>query len=284
MSLLIQLVINGLSIGSIFALGALGLSLIYKVSGFLDFSYPEVITLSAYLGVLYQGYLDSIYTWIPAVIITVISFNIIIEKLLWSKVKNIRNDSQTSLFIVSFALGMLIQAVIIFFAGGRPYNLPFPVLKDVEITGFLLPISGILGLSLGLTAVLLVYIFFEHTGTGLKLKAVSDNRFLAGISGINLQKAFYFKWAFAGFIASITGVVFGSTGLVSPNMSFNLFLPIFASLLIGNLTNQYLCFLGGFFVGLIQELSVILVPSDLKSGVSLIIILLIVSFRRGLKQ
>jgi len=93
---------------------------------------------------------------------------------------------------------------------------------------------------------IVVYAIFQYTEVGLKMRAVSDDKQLAAISGINVDKVINYTWIISASIAALSGIIYGMMGLVAPYLSFNLFLPMFAALLVVGMRDPAKAALGGF--------------------------------------
>lgn len=275
---------NGVGIGAIVALGALGLSVTYRYVGFVNFAYPEFMTFSAYLTIIYHNVSGNLILSVFLTSITMIIFSLLLEKVVWLPARRKKTLDSVHLLILAVAVGMFLRGLIIFIWGNRPMSFDVPVVVDHSFLGFTFPSVYVAAVAVTLVSVFLIYLLVNYTDLGLRMNAVGDDTRLASISGIDVNKAVNISWVLSSLIAVMAGVLYGMTGLVVPYMSFNLLLPMFAALLIGGLKDPVRTVLGGFLVGMVQEVSTIVISPEFKSGVSLIIVVLLLVRREEYRK
>ncbi|MBF2006986.1 branched-chain amino acid ABC transporter permease [Chlorogloeopsis fritschii PCC 9212] len=273
-----QLIVNGIAVGSIIALGAVGLTLTYGILRLSNFAHGDFLTLGAYLTLLANSL--GINIWLSMVLAAVgtVAAMLLSEKLLWSKMRSIRANS-TTLIIISIGLALFLRNGIIFLWGGsnRNYNLPVP--QALNILGLNIQQNQILVLGLALVAILALHYLLQNTKIGKAMRAVADDLDLARVSGINVDQVIIWTWVIAGSLTSLGGSMYGLVTAVRPNMGWFLILPLFASVILGGIGNPYGAIAAAFIIGIVQEVSTPWLGSQYKQGVALLIMIIVLLIR-----
>jgi neutral amino acid transport system permease protein len=296
-----QLIINGIAVGSIIALAAVGLTLTYGILRLSNFAHGDFLTLGAYLTLMVNGM--GLNIWLSMIVATVgtVGGMLLAEKLLWSKMRSIR-ASATTLIIISIGLALFLRNGIIFLWGGKNqnYNLPvipalefkfatlkvpqdeyykFPVIPALEFGTLKVPQNQLLVLGLAILAILSLHYLLQNTKIGKAMRAVADDLDLARVSGINVDRVILWTWVIAGTFTSLGGSMYGLITAVRPNMGWFLILPLFASVILGGIGNPYGAIAAAFIIGIAQEVSTPWLGSQYKQGVALLIMILVLLIR-----
>lgn len=296
-----QLIINGIAVGSIIALAAVGLTLTYGILRLSNFAHGDFLTLGAYLTLMVNGI--GLNIWLSMIVATLgtVGGMLLAEKLLWSKMRSIRASS-TTLIIISIGLALFLRNGIIFLWGGKNqnYNLPvipalefkfatlkvpqdeyykFPVIPALESVTLKVPQNQLLVLGLAILAILSLHYLLQNTKIGKAMRAVADDLDLARVSGINVDRVILWTWVIAGTFTSLGGSMYGLITAVRPNMGWFLILPLFASVILGGIGNPYGAIAAAFIIGIAQEVSTPWLGSQYKQGVALLIMILVLLIR-----
>jgi neutral amino acid transport system permease protein len=274
-----QLIFNGLAIGSVIALAAVGLTLTYGILRLSNFAHGDFMTLGAYLSWLANtsGVNISIAILIGAAGTVIAMF--LSELLLWKPMRD-RRASPTTLIIISIGLALFLRNGILFIWGGSNQRYDLPVLPAVPIGGIRVAFDRLLVIGLSIVAIAVLHFLLQNTKIGKAMRAVADNIDLARVSGINVERVVLWTWVINGVLTALGGVMFGLiTGGVRPNMGWFLILPMFASVILGGIGNPYGAIAGGLAIGIAQELSVPWLGADYKLGVALLIMIVILLVR-----
>lgn len=275
---LAQLFVNGIAVGSIIALGAIGLTLTYGILRLSNFAHGDFLTLGGYLTLLANSL--GINIWLSMVLAaagTVIAM-LLSEKLLWSRMRFLRATS-TTFMIISIGLALFIRNGIIFIWGGSNHNYNLPVSPALEVMGLKVPQNQLLVLVLAVLAISALHYLLQNTKIGKAMRAVADDSDLARVSGINVEQVIIWTWLIAGVLTSLGGSMYGLITAVRPNMGWFLILPLFASVILGGIGNPYGAIAGAFIIGITQEVSTPLLGSEYKQGVALLIMIFVLLIR-----
>jgi neutral amino acid transport system permease protein len=291
---LFQLVINGIAVGSIIALAAVGLTLTYGILRLSNFAHGDFMTLGAYL--TWAVNTIGVNIWLSMLIGAgfTIAGVLLSEKLIWSPMR-LRRASSTTLIIISIGLALFLRNGIILIWGGDNQRYNLPVSEALSVFGLRIPFYDLVVTALAVLAIAGLHYLLQNTRIGKAMRAVADDIDLARVTGINVDRVVVWTWIIAGGLTALGGSMLGLVEAVRPNMGWFLILPLFASVILGGIGNPYGAIAGALIIGLAQEVSAGIVPilgrqypwlndvpllgSEYKLGVSLIIMVLVLLFR-----
>ena len=273
-----QLLINGIAVGSILALAAIGLTLTYGILKLSNFAHGDFMTLGAYLTWLSNT--AGLNIWLSMLVGaagTIIGM-LIAEYLLWKPMRD-RRASDTTLIIISIGLALFVRngILLLYGAGNQQYQLP--VVRALEFGDLRIAYYRLVVVGLTIVAIIALHLILQNTKMGKAMRAVADNIDLARVSGIDVERVVLFTWIITGTLTAFAGTMYGLIAVIRPNMGWFLILPMFASVILGGIGNVYGAIAGAFIIGIAQELSVPLLGSEYKIGVALAIMIVILLVR-----
>lgn len=274
-----QLIFNGIAIGSVIALAAVGLTLTNGILRLSNFAHGDFMTLGAYLTWLSNtSGLNLLFSVLIGASGTVIAM-LISEYLLWKPMRN-RRASTTTLTIISIGLALFIRNGILLIWGGNNKKYDIPIVQAREIFGMRLAADRLWVIGLTIVIIIALHLLLQNTKIGKAMRAVADNIDLARVSGINVEQVVLWTWIITGVLTATGGAMFGLiTNTIRPNMGWFLILPMFASVILGGIGNPYGAIAGGLVIGVVQELSVPWLGANYKLGVALFVMILILLIR-----
>jgi neutral amino acid transport system permease protein len=275
---LAQLLVNGIAVGSIIALAAVGLTLTYGILRLANFAHGDFLTLGAYLTLLANGFGINIWLAVVLGIVGTILAVLLTEKLLWSPMRD-RRASSTTLIIISIGLALFLRNGIILFWGGGNQNYDLPVAAAVNLFGIRIAYYRLIVVGLAILAILGLHYLLQNTKIGKAMRAVADDIDLARVSGINVDQVVIWTWVIAGSLTALSGGMYGLITAVRPNMGWFLILPMFAAVILGGIGNPYGAIAGALVIGIAQEVSTYWLPTEYKLGVALLIMVLVLLVR-----
>lgn len=288
-----QLFFNGLALGSIIALAAVGLTLTYGILRLSNFAHGDFMTLGAYLtwwtntGIEIRLFgndiveLAPLNLWLSILVgaTGTVLMMLLSESLLWKPMRD-RRATPTTLTIISIGLALFIRNGILLIWGGNNQSYDVPIVAAVNFAGTRVAYDRLIAIGLAVVAIAALHFLLQNTKIGKAMRAVADNVDLARVSGINVERVVLWTWIINGVLTALGGVMLGlTTGALRPNMGWFLILPMFASVILGGIGNPYGAIAGGVAIGLAQELSVPWLGADYKLGVALLIMILILLVR-----
>jgi branched-chain amino acid transport system permease protein len=277
------LFVAGLKLGAVIALSAVGLSLIYAVTGLVNFAHSEMVTLGAVLAYYFQSSSAGpqwtlVVAAIPAILLGA-AFAWGQDRALWRPLRT-RGMGLISMMVVSIGLAFAMRHVIlVVFGGQRRLYRDYVGQAPIDVLGIPMVPKHLVTIAAAVVVLGGIGLFLQRSKMGTALRAVSDDVDLAESSGINVDRVVTLTWILAGGLAAMGGIFFGSTEAVQWDMGFRLLLLIFAAVVLGGLGTAYGAMVGGFVVGVAVEMSTLVVPSELKAAVGLLLLILILLVR-----
>lgn len=272
--------INGVFLGLLLALAAIGLSLIFGTTGLTNFAHGELITFGALAAYFFQ---DS-FGWaiLPATIIAIVlsaGFGYANDRLLWKPLRG-RGTGLIAMMIVSIGLAIFLRGVYQYFFGAdnhqytgvrnfKPWHLG-PI--DVRPKEFFVAV-------LCTVVLIVVSVAVQKTRLGKATRAVSDNPALAASSGIAVDKVITTIWVVGAALAGLSGIMWGSINGFDYQVGFKILLLVFAAVTLGGLGNIWGAMVGSVLVGLLVELSSLIIPTELKYVTALVVLVLVLLIR-----
>ncbi|MEM9274381.1 MAG: branched-chain amino acid ABC transporter permease [Cyanobacteria bacterium P01_F01_bin.143] len=273
-----QLLFNGLAIGSILALAAIGLTLTYGILRLSNFAHGDFMTLGAYF--TWLANINGVNIWLAMILgaVGTIAMMLLSELLLWKPMRD-RRASDTTLIIISIGLALFLRSGILLIWGSSNQSYDLPVVKALEFGDLRIAYYRLIVIFLAIAAILALHFLLQNSKIGKAMRAVADNIDLARVSGINVERVVLWTWIITGVLTAVAGGMYGLITTVRPNMGWFLILPMFASVILGGIGNPYGAIAGALTIGIAQELSVPFLGSQYKLGVALFIMVVILLIR-----
>jgi branched-chain amino acid transport system permease protein len=273
---LIHQVVAGIATGGIYASVSLALVMIYQATHHINFAQGEMATFSTYITLMFINY--GMPYWAAFVLAATLSFciGVVIERGLIRPMANAPVLSSVGVFvglllIVNSLSGWFFDYTI------KQFPSPFP---DASLWG-----GFVSGHQLGSTGVtlgvlILVYLFFRHTSLGLAMRAAALNPVSSRLVGVRVGWMLALGWGLAAAIGSVAGCMVAPVVFLDPNMMAGILLYAFAGALLGGIDSPLGAVLGGFAVGIIENLGgAYLVGTELKLTLALLIIVVVLTVR-----
>lgn len=277
---LAQRSINGVVTGSYFALGAIGLTLVYGILRLVNFAHGDMLTLGAYIALFFNVTVGVpfVIALVAGILLTA-AFGVLTELTMWRPMRK-RKAGTLQLVLMTIGLAFVIRNMVQIFAGAGQQRLEINTTSTIDF----------IGLSIGRTQLIVVIIAFvvlssvaamlRYTSLGRQMRALADNFDLAETTGINTNRVVIYTWILSAGLAGLAGVlVVASIGSLNPNTGFTLLLPLFAAVVLGGIGNAFGALAGGIVIGLAQEWSTMPFEPQWKTAISFVILVLVLIFR-----
>ncbi|NIR32016.1 MAG: branched-chain amino acid ABC transporter permease [Gammaproteobacteria bacterium] len=274
---ILQLLIFGIVVGSITALGAIGVSLTFGILRFANFSAGDLMTLGAYFAFVFfvALRLPMPLSFVLACIATAVAA-VFIDR---SVYRFLRRSPPVILLISSFGMALILRSIVQIVWG--PSNLVYEsgIQMPLVVAGLRIKLDQLY--IIGGTAVLVValHFFLQRTKTGKAMRAMSDNIDLARITGIDTERVVLWTWVIAGIMAAAAGIFLGIDTRLHPVMGFRLLLPVFAAAILGGIGKPYGAVVGGLVIGIAQEMSTLFLAPPYKDAVAFALLVIMLIFR-----
>ncbi len=253
-----QAIIQGFVVGSIYVLGAAGLSLNYGIKKFANFAHGDMMTVGAYWAFWSMTYLHTdIITAIIIAMVAVGCVGMLLELLVF---RRLERRGEIAALIASVGVSFVLQNLIgVFFLGDTRY-MPVQIPQDFALGATGLSFNWFKGgVTIGLAVGLMVFlhILLKYTTLGKAMRACADDLDLARASGIRTRNVILWTWAISGALAGVAGVLLAILVNLLPIVGFSILLFIFAAVIVGGIGSPYGAMLGGFLIGIVQQLTIV---------------------------
>lgn len=277
----LQLILDGIILSLVIALGALGLSLIFGTTGLSNFAHGELLTLGAFT-VLVLNTTLGLNLLIAAPIGIVISAALWgwgQNQVLWKPLRK-RGTGLIAAMIVSIGLAIALRYTILFFFGGSPESYAqFAGQPGIDLGPIFVTPKAIILSIIAVIFLVASVLWLKGSRLGKATRAVSDNPALASASGVNVERVISVVWVLGALLAAYGGVFLGMTQNVVWTMGQFLLLTIFAAVVLGGLGTISGAILGSFVVGITVQLSTLIVPPELKTASALLLMIVLLLIR-----
>ena len=284
MSWIVQALIDALSIGSIYALTALGIGLIFGIMRLINFAHAEFITVGVYILMLTIAFGFPVALFAAAGGVMVLA--LLSERLAF---RPLRGADPSTLLITSFALSYLLQNTLVLMFGARPSGLNIlPALSRPILLGEVrIPMIHLVTIAVTLLLLAATGAFLKKTRMGVEMRAAAVDFQMARLLGIRANRVIAVAFGLSGLLASAAAVLYvAQTGGVEPRLGLHLALIGFVATVVGGMGSLPGAVLGGLAVGMVTVFLQVLLPADLRpyreAFVYLAVILILVLRPQGL--
>lgn len=274
--ILLQTLVFGLALGGVLAPAAVGLTLSFGVTGFVNFSYGGILTIAAYTASLL------VTTGLPllaAAGLAVIVGGIVTWAIARLVFDPLRGRGGLALLVTSIGVAFIIQNAVAIAFGSSPRAFPVPLLTPWQVGDVIVPKLQTIIFIVGCAAMFCVRIILQRSLLGKTMRAVASNDDLTRLSGLDTRRVISVTWFLSGLVAGLAGVLLGaSLGTIDPTMGFQLLLLIFAATMVGGIGNPYGAMAGALLMGLAVNFGATYVSAEYNEAIAfgaLVIALLI---------
>ncbi len=283
--MLLQQLVNGLMLGSTYALVAIGYSLIFGVLRLLHLAHGEVFMVGAFAG------LELVVWWHAGPIAALVGglvgsalIGMLLEFVAFRPIRR-RGNSHLAPIVSTIGAGLVIQEVMTKIFGSEQTAFPVHFSQtEYHLAGLTLDATQLFILAISFVAMLALHLFVTRTRYGIAMRATSENLRIAAVLGVNIDQVVLLTFALASGLGGLAGVLVGlNFNAISPYMGVEMGIKGMAVMLIGGLGSIYGAMAGGLILGIAEVLSVAYLSSSLRDGFAFGLMILILLLRpRGL--
>jgi len=293
----IELIVYGLVHGSIIALGAIGLTLVFGIIRFANFAHGDLMSAGAYLALFL---VTGLFSWVgipdnnfgpfsfgwrmlfafPISMLCVGFVAILLDRVLYQRLRR-SGSGPVMLAISSLGAAFIIRMLLLIFWGADSlFYRPGLLRHALELPlGIKIRPDQILILIVVVLLITFLHLFLQKTKLGKAMRSMADNMELARISGIDTERIIMLTWGIGGALAAAAGMLYGIDVLLNPYMGWNFLIPLFAATILGTIGNVYGALVGGLVIGVAQQVSTAFLMPTYKPAVAFIIMILILLVR-----
>jgi branched-chain amino acid transport system permease protein len=276
-----QLILNGFVTGLLLALPALALTLTFGILKFPNFAIGSMLTLGAYaawIGNSLLGMPLAVAAVFAALVMAAVA--VLTDVLVFSR---LRDRGSITLLVASLGISLILENICRFAFGNSTRNFVFEVARPIRWHGLRINREQLITAVVVIVCVILVQLLLYASPLGRAMRAVADNPSLAAVRGVERQTIARLTWCLAGALTALSGVLAGLDRAVDPLLGWNYQIPIFAAAILGGLGSPTGAIAGAVVIGLAQELSSLVLPTNYREVVSFVVILALLLVRtRGL--
>jgi neutral amino acid transport system permease protein len=275
----LQTGLNGLSLGAIYALGAVGLTLVYGILRLTNFAHGDFLTFGAYM-----AYLVNV-TWGAPLIVGIFwamlataLLGVFFERTMWGPMRRAKAGF-LQLILMSIGLAFLLRAVFQWFWGTEIRQLDVDTTSTVEFLGLRIGETELIVVVVGVVVLAAVGLMLRFSLLGKRMRALSDDLDLAETAGIDTRRVIFYTWVFSGALAGLAGVMAAATTNLRPELGFELLLPIFAAVILGGIGDAFGALAAGMVLGVMTEWSTLIIDARWKTAVGFLVLVIVLVIR-----
>jgi len=268
---LFQYLITGLTVGSIYAMVAIGFNIIYNVTEIINLAQGEFVMLGGLVMVSLHVMGLPIYLAFPATVVIVTLVGMLLDRL---AIHPIREPSVITLIIATIAASIIIKGIAMFIWGKNPLDLPaFSGRTPIVLFGAVIQPQYFWVIGFLIITVIILTLFFEKTIIGKAMSACADNVDAASLVGINVNRMILLSFALSAAIGAVAGITLTPIALMEYDRGAMLAIKGFGAVVLGGLGSFPGAILGGLILGTIESFGAGLLSSGYKDAYALIVLL-----------
>jgi len=277
-SQLLQYLITGVTIGSIYAMLAIGFNIIYNVTEIINLAQGEFVMLGGLVMVFFSvGVGIPTFLSFPLTVAVVTIVGILLDRL---AIRPIRQPSVLTLIIATIAASFIIKGLAMFIWGKNPFDLPaFSGRNPIHFFGAVIQPQYFWVIGFLIVIVILLTLFFEKTIIGKAMSACADNPDAASLVGINVKRMILLSFCLSAAIGAVAGIIMTPIALMEYDRGAMLAVKGFGAVVLGGLGSFPGAILGGLIIGTIESFGAGLISSGYKDAFALIVLLAVLFFR-----
>jgi branched-chain amino acid transport system permease protein len=279
MEFFVQLLVNGISIGFLYGMAAMGFVMIFKSSSVLNFAHGELLAFGAFIFL-------TMVTWagLPVYAAFLISLTgcflmgFIIERLF---LRPLIGEPLIYVIMLTVGLAAIFKGLMLLIWGGNLYVYPdfLPPNLSIEWGGINIPPVYVLSTMIGLLFLVLLGLFFKYSSQGIYMRSVADNQTAALSLGVHVRRVFALSWAIAALVAGMSGIVLGIINGINVHDLSSVGLKVFPVVILGGLDSIGGAIIGGLIIGLLETFTGGYLSPSLRDVVPYIVLVFILLIR-----
>ncbi|OQY08116.1 MAG: branched-chain amino acid ABC transporter permease [Desulfobacteraceae bacterium 4572_123] len=277
-SQLFQYLITGLTVGSVYAMVAVGFNIIYNVTEIINFAQGEFVMLGGLIMVFLHVAMGLPFILaFPATIILVTLVGVLLDRL---AIRPIRRPSVLTLIIATIAASTLIKGIAMFIWGKNPYDLPaFSGRDPITFLGAVIQPQYFWVIGFLVITAIALSIFFDRTIIGKAMSACADNADAASLVGIDVKRMILLSFALSAGIGAVAGITVTPISLMEYDRGAMLAIKGFGAVILGGLGSFPGAILGGLIIGSIESFGAGLISSGYKDAFALLVLMAVLFFK-----
>jgi len=259
-----QVILNGLITGLILALPAIALTLTYGILKFPNFAVGGMLTVGAYFAFACNVLLHMPLLAAAIVAAVLLSATLVaVDRLVFSP---LRDRTSITLLVASIGVSFILENAARFAFGNSARSFDVQMASPYEIYGLRVNLEQAYTAVTALLAMIAVYVVVSHTSLGRSMRAIADNPELAAVRGIDREKIILKTWVAVGLLIGGASVLAGLDRAIDPELGWNYLVSVFAAAILGGLGSPVGAVLGALSIGLVEELSTLVISPNYREA------------------
>ncbi|NKE04288.1 branched-chain amino acid ABC transporter permease [Mesobacillus selenatarsenatis] len=277
MEILVQQLFNGLTIGSVYALVALGLTLVYGILHIPNFAHGALYMMGGYITLMMMVQYDLHYWLAILVSVIVVGFiGVLMERLVFYP---LRHAPPIHDKIAAIGILLFLEAFAQYVWGADYQTMPTPYGQVIQLFGLTFTMQRLLIIIAAIAVMVLLYLFLKKTYTGASIIAMSQDRDGANLVGINTNRVAMLTFLISGGLAAIASSLAAPINLVFPGMGQLVILKAFVIIILGGMGSIPGAIIGGYILGFSESLGATYISNDYKDIIAFILLVIILSVK-----
>lgn len=269
---LAQRIADGLIDGSLIALAAIGLSLVFSVQRFANVSQAGLMSAGAYMGLVGSG-LGLAFGFV--FVFAILSGALLGILVFFLAFRPLRNATRITLLVASIGADLVLRNTIAMIWGRSLQGYPVPNMGSFEVGEISISRSGLIIAGIALLAMAVLWTIVMRTRIGREMRALADLPELSRLVGISANRVHLWSWAMVGVISAVAGVCLAWRSSLSPDLGWHALLAAFAAAILGGMGDIRGAVVGGFIMGVAGEVATMFVPSTYKPVLAFVVMTLV---------
>lgn len=259
-----QQFVNALGLGSIYALVAIGLAMVFGILRLINFAHGEVLMLGAFAAYYFAAAGLPFLVVVLLAVLTTVAIGLLMERVAY---RGIRGAPDVALLLTSLAVSIALQngALLAFDAQPKPFPTPAAIQEQLTVGGIQISVTNLVTVGVALLLMALLTLFVTRTRLGTAMRATAENAMAAQLMGINLSTVIVAAFAIGSALAAVAGILWGArVGRIEPLMGFIPVLKAFVATVIGGFGSIPGAVVGAYLLGFGEIYLVALLPGELS--------------------
>ena len=275
MDFFLQLLIQGLSVGFLYALAALGFVMIFKSSSVLNFAHGDLLAIGAFLFLVLAAWAK--IPFLIAFFLTLIGcfiLGFIIERLF---LRPLIGEALIMVIMLTVGLAAMFKGLLLFIFGGNLFAYPTFLPEDISVRIGNINIAPVYVASFVISIIFLLLfgLFFKYSSQGIYMRSVADNQTAALSLGVHVRRVFALSWAIAALVCAMSGIILGIISGVNVHSISIIGLKVFPVVILGGLESIGGAIIGGIIIGVLETFTGGYISTSLREVVPYIILVFI---------
>ena len=279
MEFFLQLLINGLSLGFLYALSALGFVMIFKSSSVLNLAHGELLAIGAFMFLVFSAWAGlPLVVAFALTLVGTFALGFVVERLF---LRPLIGESLIEVIMLTLGLGIMFKGLLLFIFGGDIHDYPkfLPQGLSLQLGAIQIPSVNVASFIIGIAFLILFGFFFKYSSQGIYMRSVADNQAAALSLGVHVRRVFALSWAIAFIVAAMSGIVLGIINGINVHELSAIGLKVFPVVILGGLDSIGGAILGGIIIGLLETFTGGYISTSLREVIPYIVLIIILMVR-----